>query len=123
MASSISAPSKTTAASLPPSSKNTGFIFLLAALYTFLPVVVLPVKHIKSHCSIKAAPTLPSPSKYLKIFFRIGTSLIIASITFTNLGVTSLGFTITAQPASNAGIVSINDNNKGKFQGLITPTN
>ena len=44
-------------------------------------------------------------------------------ITSINRGVTSLGFTITAAPASKAGRVSISDNNKGKFQGDITPIN
>ena len=37
-------------------------------------------------------------------------------------GVTSLGFTNTAQPASNAGTASMKQSATGKFQGLMTPT-
>ena len=40
----------------------------------------------------------------------------------TNRGVTSLGLTITAQPASNAGMASSVASRKGWFQGLMTPS-
>lgn len=40
----------------------------------------------------------------------------------TKRGVTSLGFTITAQPAARAGMASMSDRVSGKFHGLMTPT-
>ena len=40
----------------------------------------------------------------------------------TKRGVTSLGFTSTAQPASSAGIASMKHSETGKFHGLMMPT-
>ena len=53
---------------------------------------------------------------------ELGTAAMLRLSGSTNRGVTSLGLTSTAQPASSAGIASINDSVSGKFHGLITPT-
>ena len=41
---------------------------------------------------------------------------------FMNLGVISLGFTMTADPAMSAGIKSISVIKNGKFHGPMIPT-
>jgi hypothetical protein len=51
-----------------------------------------------------------------------GTERMMARNGAAKRGVTSLGFTSTAQPASSAGTESISDSAIGKFHGLITPT-
>ena len=122
VANSISADSKTIAGSFPPNSKNAGIKRSAAAIAICCPVSTLPVKHTRSTLSTKAAPVLPSPSTKVNISRSCGILLITFIKGVINRGVISLGLTITAQPANNAGIVSIVDNSKGKFQGLIIPT-
>src|SRR5699024_987929 len=88
---------------------------------TIRPVLTLPVKHTISTFSIKAAPVLPSPGTYFKTFDNPGTLSIVLVITSINLGVITLGCIIVVQHDTSAGIASINDNDSGKFQGLMIP--
>src|SRR5699024_1657157 len=118
---SISADFKIMAGSLPPNSKKDGIKRSADLVATIRPVLTLPVKQTISTFSIKAAPLLPSPETYFKTFDNSGTLSIVLVITSINLGVISLGFIIVAQPANSAGIASINDNDSGKFQGLMIP--
>ena len=96
--------------------------FWAAASATNRPVSTLPVKQIKSTSSIKSAPVCPAPSTKFKTSRNCGIVFRVVIKGATKRGVISLGLTMTAQPANKAGIVSIVDNNRGKFQGLITPT-
>ena len=61
-------------------------------------------------------------SRGVTILSTGGTAAMLRLSGSTNRGATSLGLTSTAQPASSAGIASINDSVNGKFHGLITPT-
>ena len=93
-----------------------------AAAATFRPVATLPVKQIKSTYSIKVAPVSLPPSTKVKTSRKWGTVLIASMRGAMKRGAISLGLTIAAQPANNAGMVSIVESRSGKFQGLITPT-
>ena len=122
VANSRSAEAKTMAGSLPPNSRKAGINCLAAASATFLPVATLPVKQTRSTDFINAAPRSPVPSTYAKISCSWGTKAIVFAKGRIKRGAISLGLTITAQPASNAGMVSIAESSRGKFQGLMTPT-
>ena len=122
VAKSKSADFKTIAGSFPPNSKKAGIKLIAAFSATKRPVSTLPVKQIKSTSSIKAAPVCDPPSTKFKTSLNWGILFTVVIKGATKRGVISLGLTITAQPANKAGIVSMVDKDKGKFQGLITPT-
>ena len=96
--------------------------FRAQASATIRPVATLPVNASASTLSIMAAPVLPSPAIHWKTPASSGTSARDFCNGLMKRGVTSLGFTSTAQPAINAGIESSIDSRSGKFHGLITPT-
>ena len=69
-----------------------------------------------------ALPVSASPVTMVKTASSSGTFEIALAKGSANLGVTSEGFRITAQPAASAATLSISASNKGTFQGLITAT-
>jgi hypothetical protein len=121
VARSKSEPSSTIAGSLPPNSRYAGINFCAAAIATFLPVATLPVKATTSTESISAWPVKPSPGMIVRTAANSSTAAILRAMGTANLGVTSLGLMTALQPAKRAGITSINDSRRGKFQGLMAP--
>ncbi len=93
-----------------------------AACPTMRPVLTLPVKQTASTTPTSSAPVRPSPATKSSTVASSGTASMLRFRGVAKRGATSLGFTSTAQPASNAGMASISDSVSGKFHGLITPT-
>ena len=93
-----------------------------AATAILRPVAMLPVKTMASLLATTAWPVSAAPRTSVMMPASSGTSSMERCKGSTKRGVTSLGLIMTAAPATSAGIASMNDSTRGKFQGLMTPT-
>ena len=90
-----------------------------AASATLRPVATLPVKQTTSATATSARPVSAPPVTRANTDASSGTRCSARCRGTMKRGVTSLGFTSTAQPAASAGTASISDSVTGKFQGLM----
>jgi hypothetical protein len=121
-AASRSALAVTIAGSLPPSSRYAGISRSAQATATLRPLGTEPVKQSMSTCWTSRWPVSPSPAMNVSTPASSGTARIVSISGSTNLGATSDGLTITAEPANRAGTGSRQDSISGPFHGEITPT-
>jgi len=82
----------------------------------------LPVKQTASAREISAAPVSPSPATTSSTSAKRGTARMLWRSGSMKRGVTSLGFTMTAQPATSAGSASSSASSSGKFHGVMLAT-
>src|ERR1700722_17439493 len=124
-AASRSASANTTCADLPPSSSENRVMFSIAALPTWIPVVVDPVNAILSTpgCEASAAPVSgPQPVTTLMTPGGKPASANSFANASVDVGVWSLGLTTNVQPAASPAANFQVNSSSGEFQGVIAPT-
>ena len=125
-AASKSASANTSAAFLPPSSKDTGFTPGATARMMAAPVADSPVKVMPSisGCVVMNSPAEPGPKPWVRLSTPGGrpTSCATSASRVAVDGVTSDGFMMTVLPKANAGATFQVSSSSGRFHGEITPT-
>jgi hypothetical protein len=123
-AASGSASSKTTTGDLPPSSTEERFRVGAPAAITSWPVLVSPVKQIRSTpgWDDSAAPAVsPRPCTTLKTPAGRSASATTWASSVAVRGDHSAGLSTTVFPAASAGAIRQLDSIRGAFQGMISP--
>ncbi len=119
-----SASSKTTTGDLPPSSIEERFNVAAPAAMIACPVLVSPVKQIRSTpgCAASAAPALsPNPCTTLNTPAGISASSSTPANSVAVSGDHSAGLSTTVFPAANAGAIRHVESINGAFHGMINP--
>ena len=121
---SRSASSKTTTGDLPPSSTDERFSVGAPAAITSPPVVVSPVKLIRSTpgCAESGAPAVsPKPCTTLNTPWGSSASSSTSASTVEESGDHSAGLSTIVFPAASAGAIRHVESISGAFHGMISP--